>query len=88
MIDNVTKMIGKIWYIIRDYPVNVYHIVAVRDETASQLRNAGYDVSVSGNCTIIVNGEKYRIYKVTGWNRFDVRHVGNDQHPIETSTHI
>ena len=72
---SITAMIAYIWYIIRDYSVSTYSLKQVCTEATEQLKKEGHTVTVCGRGKLNVDGNMYLIYKLSGWNRYEVRHI-------------
>ena len=73
--DPITKMIALIWYIIRDYSVSTYSTKYVCSVAAEKLTYDGHSVLVGNRGKLTVDGNVYLVYKLPGWNRYDVRHI-------------
>ena len=72
---NITEMIAYIWYIIRDYHTSTYSLKTVCNAAIERLQKDGYTVVYYGHGKLTVNSVPYQIYKVHGWNSYDVRNV-------------
>ena len=72
----IHSMIALIWYIIRDYSVSTYPLKTVCMAAKDSLEKEGHTVILGKRGNITVNGIPYLIYRLPGWNRYDVRNTG------------
>ena len=72
---SITAMIAFIWYIIRDYSVSTYSLKQVCSVASEELQRKGHSVTVGSKGRLIVDGNTYLVYKLRGWNRYDVRNI-------------
>jgi hypothetical protein len=72
---SITAMIAYIWYIIRDYSVSTYSLKQVCSVAAEELQKKGHSVTIGSRGRLTVDGNTYLVYKLHGWNRYDVRHT-------------
>lgn len=72
---SITDMIAYIWYIIRDYSVSTYSLKQVCSVATETLQKKGHTVVIGSRGRLSVDGNTYLIYKIPGWNSYDVRHI-------------
>lgn len=80
MNDLTLKLLGIIWWFIRDYSANVYSLSKVTDALIRYMTDRGYFIElVDGKHRdykiVKVCDHQFRIVRIHGWNSYDVRTI-------------
>lgn len=71
----IVWILSRIDSIIRDYPAAYNTLKAVCAEVQLALEQEGHTVQALGRGKLSVDGELFRIYRMSGWSRYDVRNI-------------